>query len=59
MKQILACFGVESKELTIDPMGGGLINDTFKVSSGLPSGNEYVLQRINNNIFKEDRKSVV
>ena len=50
MKQILACFGVESKELTIDPMGGGLINDTFKVSSGLPSGNEYVLQRINNKI---------
>lgn len=52
MLSIARKFDVEGDILRIEPLGNGLINDTFKVvtSEGAP---DYVLQRINNAIFKD------
>lgn len=50
--EIARHFHIEGEILEIKPLGNGLINDTFKVttSAGHP---DYVLQRINNAIFKD------
>lgn len=52
LKDIAGRFAVEGEILGIEPLGSGLINDTYKVcTSG--STPDYVLQRINNSIFKD------
>jgi hypothetical protein len=45
-------FALEGDILDIRPLGNGLINDTYKVttSEGAP---DYVLQRINHHIFTD------
>lgn len=50
LKNIVAEFGIDSANAEIKPLGNGLINDTFKVVVK-GDDNEYVLQRINNNVF--------
>ncbi|MDE6269811.1 MAG: aminoglycoside phosphotransferase, partial [Muribaculaceae bacterium] len=49
---IAAQFGVEAAPRDIRPLGNGLINDTYIVSP-THGGKKYVLQRINNAIFKD------
>ncbi|MBO7604338.1 MAG: aminoglycoside phosphotransferase family protein [Bacteroidales bacterium] len=49
--QIAECFALEGKITGIKPLGNGLINDTFLVSTDGPDN--YVLQRINNAIFRD------
>ncbi len=44
-------FAVEGNILDIKPLGSGLINDTFRVYTD--GADDYVLQRINNAIFKD------
>lgn len=52
LKEIVARFAVEGNVVDIKPLGNGLINDTYKVSvEGGP--HDYVLQRINNAVFKD------
>lgn len=46
---IIKTFGIEPEEYVTYPYGMGLINHTWKVSG---PGNEYILQKINKNIFK-------
>ncbi len=46
---IIKTFGIEPGEYVTNPYGMGLINHTWKVSG---PGNEYILQKINKNIFK-------
>ena len=50
--EIALHFEIEGEIVEIKPLGNGLINDTFKVTTteGHP---DYVLQRINNAIFKD------
>jgi thiamine kinase-like enzyme len=50
LQQILFEYGLTDPETIITPHGNGLINNTWKVSG---RENEYILQRINDNIFKE------
>ncbi|MCF0174768.1 MAG: aminoglycoside phosphotransferase, partial [Bacteroidales bacterium] len=52
LKKIASLFAIEGKIADIRPLGNGLINDTFKVTTeeGSP---DYVLQRINNAIFTD------
>jgi Putative homoserine kinase type II (protein kinase fold) len=52
LKKIVARFAIKGDIVDIKPLGNGLINDTFKVttSEGTP---DYVLQRINNAIFTD------
>lgn len=42
-------FGISSGSLLVKPFGTGLINYTWKVND---NGNSYILQRINDNVFK-------
>ena len=51
LKDIVARFDVEGQVLAVEPLGNGLINDTFLVKTDGPRN--YVLQRINNAIFKD------
>lgn len=44
-------FAIRGKVLGIEPLGSGLINDTFRVRTDGPE--DYVLQRINEGIFKD------
>ena len=37
----------------IEPMGAGLINDTYRVATVSSDTDDYVLQRINHSIFKD------
>ncbi len=45
LKEILSKFNIKSE---IDPYGDGHINDTYRVK-----GQNYILQRINSNVFKK------
>ena len=51
MKAIAEHFAIKGNILEIKPLGNGLINDTLLVKTDGPDN--YVLQRINNAIFKD------
>ena len=51
MKAIVEHFAIQGNILEIKPLGNGLINDTLLVKTDGPDN--YVLQRINNAIFKD------
>lgn len=52
LENIVSEFEIEGKVTDISPLGNGLINDTYKVTTeeGTP---DYVLQRINDSIFTD------
>ena len=52
LKRIVNLFAIEGKVKEIAPLGNGLINDTYKVTTE-GSAPDYVLQRINNAIFTD------
>ena len=47
---ILSTYGIHDKDIIVEPLLGGLINSTWKITSG---GQQYILQRINDNVFKK------
>ena len=51
VNQIVTQFDIRGNILDVKPLGNGLINDTFKVHTD--GADDYVLQRINNAIFKD------
>ena len=51
LNAIAARFAIEGKVLEIKPLGNGLINDTYKITTD--GTKAYVLQRVNNAIFKD------
>lgn len=53
LKSILSHFGITVDDNAIKPLGNGLINDTFKVTTPDPAAPDYVLQRINHAIFTD------
>lgn len=53
LKNIVSHFNVQGTIGEITPLGNGLINDTYKVETIEPQTPNYVLQRINNAIFKD------
>ena len=46
-------FRVEGTVLSVEPLGKGLINDTYLVKTKEADKPDYVLQRINHHIFKD------
>lgn len=50
LKSIVDAFDIKGTVAEIKPFGGGIINDTYKVSTDTSA---YVLQRINHAIFKD------
>ncbi len=52
LKAIVANFEIEAPVTSVAPLGNGLINDTYKVTTA-GTGPDYVLQRINNAVFQD------
>jgi len=52
-KQIVAQFLIEGGVADIKPFGSGHINDTYRVYNSEPGKTDYLLQRVNHNIFKD------
>ena len=50
---ILAQFKIAGTVMEVKPIGNGLINDTFRVTTESDETPDYVLQRINNAIFQD------
>lgn len=50
-REILRQFGIEAQEKSIVPIGNGHINTTFKAVDSR-TGLAYILQRINDNVFR-------
>jgi len=53
LKTIVSKFDIEGTVSTVKPLGNGLINDTYKVTTADAETPDYVLQRINNAIFTD------
>ncbi len=51
LNDIVNQFDIQGTVGEIKPLGNGLINDTYKVSTREPDAPDYVLQRINDSIF--------
>ena len=51
--QLVSHFDVQDTVKSVKPLGNGLINDTYKVAMNEEDAPAYVLQRINNAIFKD------
>ncbi len=50
ISSILFDYGIEFEHCSVEPLVSGLINKTWKITSGHHS---YILQRINNHVFKK------
>ena len=49
LSSILSAYGLQADQCEIHAFGTGLINNTWKITH---DGNEYILQRINQNVFR-------
>lgn len=52
LKEIFGYFTAEGTYLNGEPYGSGHIHDTFRVETCEKDKDDYILQRLNNNIFK-------
>ena len=52
LKEIFENFSAEGTYLTGEPYGSGHIHDTFRVETSEKDKDDYILQRLNNKIFK-------
>ena len=50
---VAAHFCLQGEVIDVKPLGNGLINDTLKITTAGSTTPDYVLQRINNNIFTD------
>ena len=53
LNTIASQFLIEGTVNTIRPLGNGLINDTYRIATAEDDKPDYVLQRINHNIFTD------
>ena len=51
--EIVGHFQIEGTVVKVEPLGNGLINDTYKVTTAEADKPDYVLQRINHAIFQD------
>lgn len=51
--KIAGQFDIEGTVSGIAPVGNGLINDTYSVTTAETNTPDYILQRINHHIFKD------
>jgi Ser/Thr protein kinase RdoA (MazF antagonist) len=52
IQTVLSAYGFKESETNVEAFGKGLINSTWKLTF---SGKEYILQRINESVFKQPR----
>lgn len=53
MEHVFEAFDADIQVKSIEPFGGGLINDTFRIRNQEEDGDDFLLQRINHEIFKD------
>ena len=53
LKDIISRFKTEGTVAEVTQFGSGLINDTYKVRTAEAECPDYILQRINHNIFRD------
>ncbi|MEP2024796.1 MAG: aminoglycoside phosphotransferase family protein [Reichenbachiella sp.] len=53
MEHIFSAFHTNIQVKSIEPFGAGLINDTYRVVNNDPLGQDFLLQRINHEVFKD------
>ncbi len=53
LKKIVGHFAIRGTVSEIKPLGAGLINDTLKVKTAEADQPDYVLQRVNTNVFPD------
>ena len=53
LSHIVSLFNIRGTVATIKPLGEGLINDTLKVNTAENDAPDYVLQRVNTNVFPD------
>ena len=53
LSHIVSLFNIRGTVATIKPLGEGLINDTLKVNTAESDAPDYVLQRVNTNVFPD------
>lgn len=53
LKEIVSHFDLRGTVSEISPLGSGLINDSYKVTTAGAENPDYVLQRINHSIFRD------
>ncbi|MBK7134033.1 MAG: aminoglycoside phosphotransferase family protein [Bacteroidales bacterium] len=52
LNEIFECFKTEGTFLNGEPYGSGHIHDTFRIETREPEKDNYIIQRLNNKIFK-------
>ena len=52
LKEVFELFNSNSRFISAAPYGSGHIHDTYRVEAS-GSGYNYILQRLNNNIFRD------
>jgi len=52
LKEIFECFTADGTFLSGEPYGSGHIHDTFRVETAEKDKDDYILQRLNNRIFR-------
>jgi len=52
LKEIFDCFQTDGSFLKGEPYGSGHIHDTFRIETGEKDQDDYILQRLNNKIFR-------
>ena len=52
LKEIFDCFCADGTFLIGEPYGSGHIHDTFRIETVEKENDNYILQRLNNKIFK-------
>ena len=52
LKEIFGCFETDGTFLSGEPYGSGHIHDTFRIETAEKNKDNYILQRLNNNVFK-------
>lgn len=53
LHSVLAHFSLAGTVSDVAPLGAGLINDTYRVTTAEPAAPDYVLQRINHSVFAD------
>ena len=53
LKEITSQFAISEEIASVEPLGTGLINDTFRVKTLPEDAPDYVLQRVNHAIFQD------
>jgi hypothetical protein len=53
LRKIYACFKAEGTFLSGHPFGPGHIHDTYRIETAEKQCDDYILQRLNNSVFKD------